>query len=287
MTQSIPAIHQTKLSFEDYLDYEEEPDVRHELWHGRLIEMPTATLLHSRICQFLLYTFQQIIAASELDLVCMTNVAVRTDEDTVRIPDILVCPRSLWLTIQDRPRAGVLNFDETPSLVVEVTSTNWRDDYVLKMGEYAYNNIPEYWIVDPRKQHFWLMSHPEGEFGYSRTEFSASELIESPLLPNLNLTVAQALSPPTVESLIAEQQTRNRQQIVKANQVAEQEKQRAEQEKQRAEQEKQRAEQEKQRAEQEKQRAEQEKQRAERESQKSMQMADKLRELGVNPETLS
>ena len=56
-------------------------------------------------------------------------------------------------------------------------------------------------------------------------------------------------------------------------------KQRAEQEKQRAEQEKQRAEQEKQRAEQEKQRAEQEKQRADR-------LAEKLKQLGIDPSTL-
>jgi Uma2 family endonuclease len=55
--------------------------------------------------------------------------------------------------------------------------------------------------------------------------------------------------------------------------------QQAEQEKQRAEQEKQRAEQEKQRAEQEKQRAEQEKQRADR-------LAEKLKELGIDPSTL-
>ncbi|MEM6432440.1 MAG: Uma2 family endonuclease [Cyanobacteria bacterium P01_D01_bin.115] len=47
-----------------------------------------------------------------------------------------------------------------------------------------------------------------------------------------------------------------------------------------------RAEQEKQRAEQEKQRAEQEKQRAEQEKQRADRLAEKLRELGVDPEAL-
>jgi len=60
---------------------------------------------------------------------------------------------------------------------------------------------------------------------------------------------------------------------------AEQEHQRAEQERQRAEQEFYRAEQERQRAEQEFYRAEQERQRAER-------LAERLRELGVNPDEL-
>jgi Uma2 family endonuclease len=59
---------------------------------------------------------------------------------------------------------------------------------------------------------------------------------------------------------------------------------RAEQEAQRAEQEAQRAEQEAQRAEQEAQRAEQEAQRADREARRANLMAEKLRELGIDPD---
>jgi Uma2 family endonuclease len=61
---------------------------------------------------------------------------------------------------------------------------------------------------------------------------------------------------------------------------------REELERQRAEQERQRAEQEKQRAEQEKRRAEKEKRRAEKEKQRAERLAEKLRELGVDPDTL-
>jgi Uma2 family endonuclease len=67
-------------------------------------------------------------------------------------------------------------------------------------------------------------------------------------------------------------------------QRAEQESQRAEQESQRAEQESQRAEQESQRAEQESQRAEQESQRADQEFQRAETLAQKLRDLGIDPE---
>jgi Uma2 family endonuclease len=66
---------------------------------------------------------------------------------------------------------------------------------------------------------------------------------------------------------------------IEISQQAEQERQRAEQEHQRAEQEHQRAEQERQRAEQEHQRAEQERQRAER-------LAEQLRAMGVDPDSL-
>ncbi|WP_072622045.1 Uma2 family endonuclease [Spirulina major] len=69
-------------------------------------------------------------------------------------------------------------------------------------------------------------------------------------------------------------------------QRAEQERQRAEQERQRAEQERQRAEQEHQRAEQECQRAEQERQRAEQEQTRNQKLIAKLKELGVDPDSI-
>jgi Uma2 family endonuclease len=32
-------------------------------------------------------------------------------------------------------------------LVIEVVSTNWRDDYLLKVADYEEMGVPEYWIV--------------------------------------------------------------------------------------------------------------------------------------------
>jgi hypothetical protein len=66
--------------------------------------------------------------------------------------------------------------------------------------------------------------------------------------------------------------------------LIEQERQQLEQERQRVEQERQRAEQERQRAEQESQRAEQESQRAEQAEQKNTRLAERLREMGIDPE---
>ena len=37
---------------------------------------------------------------------------------------------------------------ESLKLVVEVVSTNWQDDYSVKLGEYEKLVIPEYWIID-------------------------------------------------------------------------------------------------------------------------------------------
>lgn len=35
-----------------------------------------------------------------------------------------------------------------PPLVIEVVSTNWRDDYLTKLAEYESIGVQEYWIVD-------------------------------------------------------------------------------------------------------------------------------------------
>ncbi len=35
-----------------------------------------------------------------------------------------------------------------PPLVIEVVSTNWRDDYRIKLNEYKTLGVQEYWIVD-------------------------------------------------------------------------------------------------------------------------------------------
>lgn len=43
----------------------------------------------------------------------------------------------------------------TIKLVAEVVSTNWQDDYAIKVEEYAFLKIPEYWIVDFRGLGGW------------------------------------------------------------------------------------------------------------------------------------
>lgn len=39
--------------------------------------------------------------------------------------------------------------------MAEVVSTNWQDDYAIKVEEYAFLKIPEYWIVDFRGLGGW------------------------------------------------------------------------------------------------------------------------------------
>lgn len=199
------------LTFEEYRFYQGELDVRYELFRGHLIPMATPTGLHIRIGNFLVYQLQHYFAKANLSLVATTSAGVRTEEDSSRIPDVVVCSESLWERVCARSGAGVLDLDEVPLLVVEVVSENWREDYIRKRAEYALIDIPEYWIVDPKKERVWVLSNPESENAYERTEFKRGQEMISVEFPELVLSVEQVLSPALVEELIREEQAQRQQ----------------------------------------------------------------------------
>ncbi|MGK7905334.1 MAG: Uma2 family endonuclease [Hormoscilla sp.] len=241
------------LTFQEYLDYEGEPDVIYELVRGQLIPMSTPTLEHTKICEFLVYKLQRYFAAQNLSLVAKTTVGVRTEDNSSRIPDAIVCNQSLWEQISDRPGAGVLDFDEKPILVVEIVSSDRREDYVIKRNEYEMAEIAQYWIVDPKKKRVRVFVN-HGEEGYSWDDFTEDTSIISGQLEQLFFSVKELLDPPLVEQLIKEEQTK----IKTLEQQAQTERQRAETERQRAETERKRAE----------------------------KLAQRLLEMGVNPDDI-
>ncbi|MFS8120139.1 MAG: Uma2 family endonuclease [Microcoleus sp.] len=284
MSQSIAPVLEEKqtdtlptLTFEEYRFYQGDSDVQYELYKGKLIPMPTATVLHIKICEYLVYKLQRYLATHNLDLVVKTGLGVRTDEDKSRIPDVVVCTKSLLEQAAARPGAGILNFDEKPLLVVEVVSENRRADYVIKRGEYELANVPEYCIVDPKngKQKIRLFALIEDEDGYTYTDYLPGEEMVSVVFPDLILSVDEILNPTLVEELINAEQAR----LLELGQEAATERQRANDERQRADDERQQAATERQRANDESQRADDERQRAEK-------LVARLRELGVDPDPL-
>ncbi len=302
------------LTFQEYLEYVPESDVRYELVKGKLIPMPAATHLHTNICKFLVYKLQRYFAAENLDLVANAlGTGVRTEDNTSRIPDVVVFSKTVWEQVIHRPGAGVLDFEEQPILVVEVVSSNRRDDYEIKRDEYETAKIPEYWIVDPKKKLVRVFTKSRNKEGYTSVDFTEEKTIVSSQFSQLVLSVKELLNPPIVEELIKEEQTTTKtfqqqaeteqqraetleqqvenerqraetleQQVENERQRAETLEQQVENERLRAESERQQAENERQRAETERQRAETERQRAETERQRAEKLAQRLLEMGIN-----
>jgi Uma2 family endonuclease len=217
MSQSVgPAVEEKKvdpsptLTFEEYRFYPSKEDVKYELYKGKLIPLATATVLHIKICEYFVYKLQRYLAAHNLDLVVKTGLGVRTEENSSRIPNVVVCSKSLLEQAGARPGGGILDLAETALLVIEVVSQDRRIDYITKRGEYQLANVPEYVIVDPteNKQRVRVMAFLEGDDIYTEVNYLPGEEMESVVFPNLRLSVNEILDPPLVEGLIKAEQAR-------------------------------------------------------------------------------
>ncbi|MEM1255472.1 MAG: Uma2 family endonuclease [Cyanobacteria bacterium P01_H01_bin.21] len=93
-----------------------------------------------------------------------------------------------------------------PPLVIEVVSTNWRDDYLTKLAEYESIGVQEYWIVEhyaalggmryighPKQStlSIYTMDPETGEFGMPQ-QFRGDNSIKSAVVPEFAVT-AKAL----------------------------------------------------------------------------------------------
>jgi Uma2 family endonuclease len=64
------------------------------------------------------------------------------------VPDVAVLDENALEAEPMWKKRSTITKGETVRLVIEVVSTNWQDDYLIKLAEYEKLGIPEYWIVD-------------------------------------------------------------------------------------------------------------------------------------------
>ncbi|MGB3295670.1 MAG: Uma2 family endonuclease [Phormidesmis sp.] len=202
------AVTTQKLTFEEYLAYEDGTDARYELVNGELVPMSVGTGIHALIIDFLVDQFKGVLSDIEEAAgpckVLAGSIGVRFSggeapptprggrQDTSRIPDITILPLEQALTMLKR--AAVIDLDEPPPLlVVEVISpSTQREDYRAKRLKYNVLNIPEYWIVDPLSEQITICQLEDDL--YDLTEFRDNDEIQSRMFPSLGLTAAQVLS---------------------------------------------------------------------------------------------
>lgn len=117
---------QPRLIFEQYLTYDDGTDNRYELVHGQLKLMNPPTLLHIKIAKFLERQFDREIEQNSYPWEAFREVGQQTEENSVRLPDVLVVPLKLAEELMNK--SAVL---QVPSLlVVEIVSpSSSTDDY--------------------------------------------------------------------------------------------------------------------------------------------------------------
>ena len=116
-------------------------------------------------------------------------------------PDVLILNQPNLINEPLWKKASTVSQAASIPLVVEVVSTNWRDDYHKKYADYEEMGIFEYWIVDyaalggrefiskPKQPTILVCCLEEGE--YLIKKFRGNDHIQSPTFPELNLTAEQ------------------------------------------------------------------------------------------------
>lgn len=199
MLQTLPQI----TTFQEFVDWlPENSDLRYELHHGNIVEMAQPVGEHEEIKGFLNVEISFEIKRLGLSYSVPNQVIVRPDDkDSGYFPDILVMNRANLSNESRWQKESILSSGASIPLVIEVVSTNWRNDYYLKFADYEEMGILEYWIVDyaalggrnficnPKQPTISVCTLVEEEYQINR--FQNGDRLISQTFPELNLTANQ------------------------------------------------------------------------------------------------
>lgn len=199
MIQAIPKL----VTFKEFIDWlPENFGVRYELHNGDIVEMAQPVGEHEEVKSFLGVEIPAEIKRLKLPYGISNQVIVRPPQkDSGYFPDLLVLDRRNLVNEELWKKESTLSLGASIPLVIEVVSTNWRNDYYLKYADYEVMGIPEYWIIDyaalggrnlignPKQPTISVCNLVDGE--YQVTKFRDSDRLISQTFPGLNLTPNQ------------------------------------------------------------------------------------------------
>ena len=197
MTQALRKL----VTFEDFAAWRPEGG-RYELHDGVIVEMAQPTGDHEDVVGFLALEISADIKRLNLPYYIPKTVLVKPLEgESAYSPDILIINRPNLMNEPLWKKESTVSLAASIPLVVEVVSTNWRDDYYKKLADYEAIGIPEYWIIDyaalgarkfignPKLPTISIYQLIDGE--YQVTQFRGRDRIVSPTFSELNLTAEQ------------------------------------------------------------------------------------------------
>jgi Uma2 family endonuclease len=185
------------MSFQEFLAWKPETG-RYELHDGVVVEMqPTGP--HEQVVGLLNRKLNALLDQEDLNYFIPNTAMVRPlGYQTGYKPDVLMVDMAALAQEPLWERESVITLGSSVKLVVEVTSTNWPDDYARKFEDYEAMGIAEYWIVDykglggrryigsPKQPTITVCQLVEGV--YETQLFRRGESLVSPSFPGLRLT---------------------------------------------------------------------------------------------------
>ncbi|MBN3881977.1 MAG: Uma2 family endonuclease [Nostoc sp. JL34] len=198
MTQALPKL----LTFNEFIEWYPNDGKRYELHKGVIIEMPPPTGTHEKVIAFL--SRKLTVEFDRLNFpygIPKTALVKTPSAESAYSPDVLLLNLD---NLDNEPlfqKQSTVSLAASVPIVIEVVSSNWRDDYYNKFRDYEEMGIPEYWIADyaalgarkfignPKQPTIFICELVDGE--YQMTPFEGNTAILSPNFPQLNLTAQQ------------------------------------------------------------------------------------------------
>lgn len=201
------AIAQKILSFEEFLNWDDGSGRSFELVNGVAMPLSEPTAKHEDVVDGLCRLLVDHCQSLNLPYVPRQSKQVRLnaapgESESSRKADIVVFAKEEWVRMRQSSASAAAYIP--PPLAIEVVSTNWRDDYRIKLNEYETLGILEYWIVDyaglggvqyigsPKQSTVTINRLIDGE--YQALRYQGEAIIVSPTFPQLVLTIAQILA---------------------------------------------------------------------------------------------
>ena len=201
------AIAQKTLSFEEFLNWDDDSGRSFELVNGVAMPLSEPTAKHEDVVDGLCRLLVDHCQSLNLPYVPRQSKQVRLnaapgESESSRKADIVVFAKEEWVRMRQSSASAAAYIP--PPLAIEVVSTNWRDDYRIKLNEYETLGILEYWIVDyaglggvqyigsPKQSTVTINRLIDGE--YQAQRYQGEVIIVSPMFPQLVLTTAQIVA---------------------------------------------------------------------------------------------
>ncbi|WRH65811.1 MAG: Uma2 family endonuclease [Planktothrix sp. GU0601_MAG3] len=200
-TQTKPKLY----SFDEFINwYPENSEVRYELHEGVIFEMPKPRGKHSNLTGALIEQLLIIIrqmGKGGIWTIPRESIIKPQHTQSGYEPDIIVLNQEVLGSEPRWESESIIKNSDSVKLIVEVVSTNWRDDYYNKFRDYEEMGIEEYWILDyaalgprkfigsPKQPTLFVCNLEDGE--YQMNPFRENTTLISPTFPQFNLSAQQ------------------------------------------------------------------------------------------------
>jgi Uma2 family endonuclease len=160
---------------------------RFELVEGRLETLPTSSLFHALISEYLYERLKEYLQPHPVGRVVPSPIFIRLWHRQIRLPD-------LSLLFNARLAANRKKAQDGADLTIEVVSGDEEDrqrDFVEKRAVYAKAGIVEYWIADSETRTITVLALESGEYREAG-KYNDGQQACSVLLPGFSVDVKQA-----------------------------------------------------------------------------------------------